>query len=230
MYFVLKRLLDIFCSALALLVLSPLLLTVVIVLRYSGERKVFYLQERIGERNTRFGLVKFVTMLMNSPASGAITVKNDPRILPVGRFLRKTKINELPQLFNVLKGDMAIVGPRPLADQTFNYYSDELKSIIHQMKPGLTGLGSLVFRDEEAILFESDKDLEHCYQEDISPLKGLLEKWYFENRSFLVDLKLIIATAIAVVFSSSRFYLSWFPIGHLLQNSSLSHHFSREVS
>src|SRR5574344_1953319 len=122
MYFAVKRLMDITLSGFALLVLLPLLIPVCIGLLLTGEHQVFYFQQRIGRRNKKFGIWKFATMLKNSPnlAGGLHTTRGDPRVLPFGRFLRQTKINELPQLINILKGDMSIVGPRPLVDKTFS--------------------------------------------------------------------------------------------------------------
>src|SRR2546426_755943 len=117
MYLVIKRSLDLILCLAALLALLPLFLVIVVVLSMTGEHEVFFRQRRIGYGNRSFGLWKFVTMMKDSPETGTITAANDPRILPVGRFLRKTKINELPQLINVLKGDMSIVGPRPLTEE-----------------------------------------------------------------------------------------------------------------
>ena len=157
MYKTAKRILDIALSVVALIVLAPLLLLVMVVLKFTGERQVFYRQERMGVNGSYFRIWKFVTMLKDSPKmdGGFNTKTNDPRVLPVGRFLRKTKINELPQLFNILLGEMSIVGPRPLVDKPYPPYSEEDKRIIYSVRPGLTGLGSVVFRDEERILTES---------------------------------------------------------------------------
>ena len=145
------RLFDIFFSLLALLFLLPLFAPIVLILRFTGEGEIFYRQERIGRHGTPFALLKFATMLRNSPTIGAgeITVKNDPRVLPFGRFLRKTKINELPQLFNILLGHISMVGPRPMVPNTFLKYSSEAQSELKKVKPGLTGIGSIIFRDEE---------------------------------------------------------------------------------
>lgn len=122
MYATLKRLMDVLLALVALLLLTPLMLPVVIGLLLTGEHHVFYRQERIGLHNRRFGIWKFATMLKNSPnlAGGLHTTRRDPRVLPLGHFLRMTKINELPQLINILTGDMSIVGPRPLVDKTFS--------------------------------------------------------------------------------------------------------------
>ena len=117
------RFFDILLSSLAISFFSIILLPVIIILRLTGEGEIFYLQKRIGKNNKEFYLLKFATMLKNSSKmqNGTVTIKNDPRVLPFGKFLRKSKINELPQLFNILKGDMSIIGPRP---QTPNYFNN----------------------------------------------------------------------------------------------------------
>ena len=144
-------------------------------------------------------------MLKDSPnmGSGSITLSNDWRVTKPGKFLRKTKINELPQIINILKGDISLVGPRPLVSRTFNAYSKDIQSKIYNVKPGLTGIGSIVFRDEESIISAvRDKDPHMFYKQVIAPYKGKLEMWYQSNRSFLIDLKLIFITA-WVIFSQS---------------------------
>ena len=138
---------------------------------------------------------------------------DDPRITPVGRFLRKTKLNELPQILNVLLGDMSIVGWRPLVPRGFHDYPPDIQKNIVKVRPGLTGIGSVVFRDEEAIVTEGarqGKDLLACYREDILPYKGALELWYAEHRSFWLDVKLIVATVWAIIRPHSDFYRRWF--------------------
>jgi lipopolysaccharide/colanic/teichoic acid biosynthesis glycosyltransferase len=146
---VFKRILDFILALLALLVLLPILLPITIGLLLTGEHYVFYFQERIGYKNKRFFIWKFATMLKNSPnmSGGVHTTREDPRILPMGTFLRKTKINELPQLINILKGDMSIIGPRPLVDKTFDPYPEHVKKSVYNSKPGLSGIGSIIFRD-----------------------------------------------------------------------------------
>ena len=212
MYNFLKRILDVFLSTIGLIILSPLFLIIIIVLRLSAEGEVFYFQERLGIYNSRFKLWKFATMLKNSMnmGTGSITIKNDPRVTKIGAFLRKTKINELPQIVNILKGDISIVGPRPLVDKTFKAYDDEIQSKIYNVKPGLTGIGSIVFRDEESIIsMRSNNDPHEFYKSVIAPYKGDLEIWYQKNKSFLLDLKLIFLTA-WVVFFKSKLYYKWF--------------------
>lgn len=208
LYFFVKRVFDILLSGGVLLCLSPLLIPLAILLKLTGEGYIFYTQPRIGYGGNVFSLLKFATMLKDSPnlGTGDITVNNDPRVLPVGRFLRKTKINELPQLINILKGDMSIVGPRPLTPKNFEYYSDETKEEIKTLQPGLTGIGSIVFRDEESIFEKSEKDHQTCYKEEIAPYKGALEIWYKQNRSIWVDTLAIFVTAYVILFPDSGFY------------------------
>ena len=226
MYLFAKRIFDLAASIFALILVSPIFMIVMPILKFTGEGWIFFVQDRVGMGDSRFGLLKFATMLRDSPKTGTVTAMNDPRILPVGRFLRATKINELPQILNVVKGDMSIVGPRPLTDEGFQHYSDEIKSIIYKMKPGLTGMGTIIFRNEEQILFESKKEKMKCYSEDVIPLKGAMEKWYFEHRSFWLDLKIIVATALAVVAPGSRFWMRWFDVQPLLMESSLRRYFA----
>lgn len=216
MYPYIKRFLDIVLSGLAILVLSPLLVPVMVILKCTGEHDIFYGQDRIGYKNRHFKILKFATMLRNSPnmAGGLHTTKGDPRVLPFGRFLRKTKINELPQIFNIFLGDMSIVGPRPLVDKTFAPYSDEVKAKIYSVKPGLTGIGSVVFRDEESLLTECAKkgmNLDEAYAKVVSPYKGALEMWYLDHISLWTDAKLIFLTAWVILFPKSELVFKMFP-------------------
>ena len=202
MYIFLKRFFDIIASLVAIIILSPILTPIVIGLLLTGENHVFYLQERIGYKNKKFKIFKFATMLKNSPniGTGLHTTLKDPRILPLGGFLRKTKINELPQLLNILFGSMSIVGPRPLVDKTFEPYPDIVKRNIYNVKPGLSGIGSIVFRNEEELLSRSKIPLSEFYSKYISPYKGDLEIWYQKKISFYTDFMIIFLT-IWVVFS-----------------------------
>ncbi len=208
-----KRLLDIIISLTAILIFLPFGLMIAVILRLTGEGEVFYVQPRVGKDGRLFGLIKFVTMLKDSPNIGTrtVTVKDDPRVLPFGRFLRKAKLNEVPQLLNVLKGDMSIVGPRPLTPETFSYYPSDIQQQILKVKPGLTGVGSIVFRDEESIMATRCKSTLDCYKEDVAPYKGELELWYIENESLWLDLKLIFLTALVVISPHSMFYRKIMP-------------------
>ena len=213
MYKFSKRSLDIITSLLALVILSPLLLPIVIVLSLSGEGYVFYFQERIGMKRVTFKIIKFATMLKDSTnlGSGSITLAGDWRVTKPGRFLRKTKINELPQILNILKGDISLVGPRPLVKRTFSAYSEEIQSKIYNVKPGLTGIGSIIFRDEESIISSiKDEDPHEFYKRIIAPYKGELEMWYQQHNSFFLDLQLIFLTAWVIIFPSSKLYEKWF--------------------
>ena len=157
------RFFDIFLSLVSLLCLAPLLILVALVLRWSGEGEIFYKQKRVGFKNNQFDLLKFATMLKDSPNIGTktITLKNDPRVLPIGKFLRMTKVNELPQLINILRGDMSIIGPRPLTLETFRMYSLEVQSEIIKCRPGLSGVGSIVFRDEQSLLNQDEENISY---------------------------------------------------------------------
>ena len=201
------RFFDIFFSFLAIIFLLPLFAPIVIVLRFTGEREIFYRQERVGQFGRNFDLLKFATMLKDSPTIGAgeITLKNDPRVLPFGRFLRKTKINELPQLFNILLGQISVVGPRPMVPNTFSKYSSDAKSELKKVKPGLTGIGSIIFRDEEKFL-EGRSDPIKFYDHNIIPYKNKLELWFVKNNSITTYFKIIFVTAWVIMFSRSKIY------------------------
>ena len=200
-----ERFLDLLFSGLALLLLSPLLIMIVLLLRFTGEGEVFFLQERVGRYGKPFKLFKFATMLRNSPniGTGTVTLKDDPRVLPVGRFLRMTKINELPQLLNIFLGDMSMVGPRPQTLRCFGAFPPEQQDVIKRMKPGLSGVGSIVFRGEENMLHDHTFAAEF-YDGVIGPYKGQVEAWYADNRSLYMYLAVIAVTLWVVIFPSSR--------------------------
>ena len=204
MYSLVKRIIDIVTAILALIILCPLFLLIIIILLFTGEHEVFYRQKRIGYLNKPFYIWKFATMLKNSSkmGTGEITVRNDPRVTVFGKFLRISKINELPQLINILQGNMSLVGPRPLMQVSFELYSDDIRENIYQSKPGITGIGSLIFRDEEKIL--SDAEDPRLMYSVIYPYKGELELWYLKNVSFLVDMKIIFLTAYTILFPQNH--------------------------
>lgn len=206
-----KRLLDVVLSAGALLVLGVPLLAVMLVLRLTGEGDVWFLQERVGQHGRRFRVFKFATMRRDSETTGTrdITLRNDPRVLPVGGLLRKGKVNELPQLINIFKGDMSVVGWRPLMPKSFAYYPKHVQERIVDGKPGLTGVGSIIFRDEEAITARANKPPERVYAEDIAPYKGELELWYQRHQSLSLDLKIMFLTAWVVLRPRSRLHERW---------------------
>ena len=200
-----ERFFDILFSGLALLVLSPLLVPIFIILKCSGEGEVFFLQERVGKEGKLFNLFKFATMLKDSPnlGSGTVTMRGDPRVLPVGKFLRKTKINELPQLLNIFFGDMSIIGPRPLTAQTFSFYPSATQNIIRQVRPGLSGVGSIIFRGEEELMHGANASVDF-YDNVIAPYKGALEEWFVSNKSTYIYFLGILITVWVVLFPNTK--------------------------
>lgn len=202
------RFFDILFSAIALLLLSPLLVPIIMILRLTGEGEVFFLQERIGKGGKKFKLLKFATMLKNSPniGTGTVTIRDDPRVLPVGKFLRKTKINELPQLLNIFFGDMSFIGPRPLTMQTFSAYSKNTQRHITKVRPGLSGVGSIIFRGEEDIMHGATASVDF-YGSVIAPYKGALEEWFVSNKNLYIYFVAIFVTAWVVLIPSTK--IAW---------------------
>ena len=215
MYYLLKRTFDVLSSGIAIIILGPLLIPIIIGLKFTGEGYILYKQERIGYKNKPFLIWKFATMLKDSAnmPGGIMTTKKDPRITPMGSFLRKSKINELPQLFNIFFGHMSIVGPRPVMRVSFEAYPDHIRKVIYNVKPGLTGIGSIIFRDEESLITDvknNEGDVWEFYKGKIYPFKGELEMWYQSNNSFFLDLQLIFITAWVIFVPTSKLYEKWF--------------------
>ena len=194
------RIIDISISICALLFLMPLFAIIIPLLKCTGEGEILFKQKRVGQFGKSFKVIKFATMLKDSPniGSGTITSKNDPRILPVGKFLRKTKINELPQFLNVLYGEMSLIGPRPHAKRDLNGIPSEILEELLKLKPGLSGIGSIVFRNEEGILNTFDEP-RPFYDKVIAPYKADLELWYAQNKSLYLNVQLIILTIRVVI-------------------------------
>lgn len=213
MYKHIKRFFDILFSLIAIIILSPIFIPVIILLLVTGEHEVFYKQDRVGYQNKIFKILKFATMLKNSPnmGDGDITKRGDPRITAVGKFLRQSKLNELPQVFNIFLGNMSFVGPRPLMKVGFDRYSDEYKGKVYNVIPGLTGIGSIVFRDEELIITQSNLPVQETYKHIILPYKGALEVWYQQNRNFYTDFMIMFLTAWYVLFPKSNLVHKIFP-------------------
>ena len=199
-----QRFFDIVFSGIALVLLSPLLLPLMFILRVTGEGEIFFQQSRVGRGGKRFRLYKFATMLKDSPniGPGTITVKNDPRVLPVGRFLRKTKINELPQLINIFNGDMSVIGPRPQTQRCFDAFPRSSQNEIIKVRPGLSGIGSIIFRDEEDMMY-ANNDPDKFYDEIVMPYKGSLEDWYVSHQNIASYFSLIGLTIWVVLGFSS---------------------------
>lgn len=199
------RFFDILFSGIAIIILLPFMIPIMIGLKLTGEHDIFYGQTRIGKGRKEFKLLKFATMLRNSPnlAGGLYTSTNDPRMLPMGKFLRKTKINELPQLINIFIGQMSVIGYRPTVKQHFEGYPEECKLVLEKSVPGLSGIGSIVFRNEEEIL-QQFEDKKSFHQNVIAPYKAALEVWYVQHKSLGLYFKLIFMTAEAVLHPNSR--------------------------
>lgn len=190
-----KRLFDIVASCLGLLLLSPVLAVMGAAVLLGSPGPVFFRQERIGRGGKSFFIFKYRTMVRDAPKLGAtITYGHDPRITAVGRFLRKTKADELPQLLNVLKGDMSLVGPRPEVPRYVEMFREDY-DVILQVRPGITDLASIQYCDEAAILGKA-ADPEKEYVQRVLPEKIRLAKEYVRKQSFYFDLKIIFGTLV----------------------------------
>jgi len=192
-----KRVFDVLTSIVGLLLLSPLFLIVAILIKLDSRGPVFFRQDRVGRALRPFPILKFRTMVKDAPGKGGlITIGNDARITRVGRFLRKMKFDELPQLINVLRGEMSIVGPRPEVHRYVELFREDYREIL-TIRPGITDLASLKYRDEAAIL-GSCLDPEAMYAERILPEKVSLAKEYVRKSSLIFDLTLILKTLAAL--------------------------------
>ena len=194
----LKRLLDIVVASIGLLLLSPLFVLIAAAVKLGSKGPVFFRHERMGRGFRSFGVLKFRTMVQNAPKlGGPVTFGNDPRVTSVGKVLRKTKVDEIPQLINVLRGDMSLVGPRPEVRHYVEMFRDDY-NVILQVRPGVTDLASIKFRHEERILGEA-ADPEQEYIRVVLPEKIRLAKEYVANQSVWLDLKIIFGTAICLL-------------------------------
>lgn len=211
MYLVVKRFFDFLFALIALVLLLPVFIPIIILLLLTGEHTVFFFQKRIGYKNREFSIWKFATMLKNSMnmGTGVITVRNDPRVTKVGHFLRRSKINEFPQFINVLIGNMSFVGARPQVQKGFDLYTPEVQKVIYNTPPGITGIGSVIFRDEEKIVTAST-DREATYRQIFS-YKGQLELWYQQHISFYTDFMILFLTAWYIFFPHSNLVYRVFP-------------------
>jgi len=197
-YEVIKRSFDIIFSIIGILVLIPFFILIAIVILIDSRGGVFYKQRRVGKNNEDFFIVKYRTMKTDADKKGLLTVgARDRRITRVGYFLRKYKLDELPQLFNVLYGDMSFVGPRPEVRQYVNLYNEEQKKVL-SVKPGITDYASIEYSSENEILAES-KNPEQTYIQEIMPHKLMLNLKYISEQSFLTDLKILFRTIRKIV-------------------------------
>lgn len=188
-----KRFFDILATILGGLILLPIIIPIIIWIKLSSKGPLFYVQKRVGKNFKEFNLYKFRSMIINADKVGpSVTSGDDPRITKVGRIIRKTKIDELPQLINVIKGDMSLVGPRPEVMKFVKEKKDEYKNIL-TIKPGITDNAAIEFRDEETIM-EQYIDKEKAYIDIVLPQKIKLYNKYIRNISLLNDIKLILKT------------------------------------
>ncbi|MFA5095647.1 MAG: sugar transferase [Candidatus Paceibacterota bacterium] len=195
-----KRLFDAIFSFLGLVLISPLLLAVAILVKFSSPGPVFYHGERIGRNGKPFRIFKFRTMVLNAESlGGPSTAGDDPRLLKIGPFLKRYQLDELPQLINVIKGEMSLVGPRPEVKEYVDIMPEEEKKIILSLRPGMTDLASL-WNFHEGEVLKGSQDPEKTYMEKIRPTKTKLQLEYVKNRSFLLDLKIIVKTILKVFY------------------------------
>lgn len=203
-----KDIIDRLGAIVGLIITSPIFLIVAIILKIKKE-DVFFLHYRVGLNQITFRMYKFTTMVKGSEKQGSITTANDSRITLFGKVLRQFKLNEIPQLINVLKGEMSFVGPRPLPrSETDVYYSSEDRAKIYSVKPGITGCGSIEFSDEEKRLEELE-DFEKYFAEVIMPKKAQLETWYVDNWSIILDLKLFFITIFKLFTGFSHYIITY---------------------
>lgn len=192
-----KRLFDVCCALLSLIIVSPVLAVIGALVWISDPGPIIFQGMRVGRNGALFHILKFRTMRVRPVAGTAVTVRDDPRITPVGRVLRKLKLDELPQLVNVLRGDMSFVGPRPEAPVYVALYTPEQREIL-RVRPGITGLTQIVYRDESELLAGSNA--EWMYRTVAMPAKLSIDHLYIEKQSLWLDLRIIALTAAAIVF------------------------------
>ncbi len=197
----LKRVLDIIGAAVGLLLLSPLLIAIAVAIKLDSPGPAFFRQERVGRGGRLFRIFKFRTMVAGVRQFGrAITVRADSRITRAGAFLRKNKLDELPQLINVLAGDMSLVGPRPEVPELMSLYTSEQRALIVSLRPGMTDYASILFRDESSLL-DGRTDPVEIYRGEIMPIKFAYYERYARNVGSVNDLRLILATVSLLAFN-----------------------------
>jgi len=194
-----KRLFDIVIAAPALLLLSPLLLGLALWIKWDSPGPAFFRQQRVGRHGRLFDIIKFRTMVIDAPKQGAaITIGEDKRITRSGRFIRHYKFDELPQLLNVVKGDMSLVGPRPEVPQYVALWPHEARQQILSLAPGITDFAAIEFRDESSLLAQAQDPLK-TYVEEITPIKLGYYQRYVQERSLLMDIRILFLTLKAIV-------------------------------
>jgi lipopolysaccharide/colanic/teichoic acid biosynthesis glycosyltransferase len=195
----LKRILDVTGSAIGLLLLLPVLAVVAVIIKLNSPGPIFFRQERVGLQGRMFRIFKFRSMVVGAQRAGtALTVRTDPRITRTGLFLRRSKIDELPQLINVLAGDMSIVGPRPEVPEFMKFYTPTQRAIILSMRPGITDYAAILFRDESSLL-DGVLDPVEVYRREIMPAKFAQYERYSHEIGLLNDLRIVVATILLLV-------------------------------
>ncbi len=195
---ILKRLFDILASLILLIILSPLFIIFSIMIKLDSKGSIMFKQNRVTENGRIFKIFKFRTMVENADKNGSqVTVKNDDRVTKIGKFLRKFRLDEIPQLINILIGDMSFVGTRPEVPKYVELYTDEMKATL-LMKAGVTSLASIKFKDEEKLL-QMDGNIDKIYIENILPQKMQYNLEYLKRFNFFYDIKLMFMTLFAVV-------------------------------
>jgi len=196
---IIKRIFDLFFVITGIFLLSPLFIIITVLIKRDSDGPVLFKQERVGLNRNLFKVLKFRTMVVNAEQKGAkITTGRDPRITQTGQWLRKYKLDELPQLFNVLLGEMSLVGLRPEVPEYVEFYSEKQKEIVLSILPGITDTASIEFRNENDLLADS-KDPVKDYREKVLPIKLAYYEQYVKNRSLWVDFKIIIKTVIKIL-------------------------------
>lgn len=194
-----KRVFDLLCSGLGVVLLSPFFLIIAIWIKVDSAGPILFVQKRVGRNGKPFGVYKFRTMIVDAESKGLkITVGNDPRITSSGHFLRRTKLDELAQLFNVLGGSMSLVGPRPEVQEYIDAYPEDIKKIVLSVKPGITDYASIEFKDENKLL-EKSIDPNRTYIEEILPVKQEYYLKYIEDKSFFLDIRIILKTIFVIL-------------------------------
>jgi lipopolysaccharide/colanic/teichoic acid biosynthesis glycosyltransferase len=192
MYYYSKRIFDVFVSTILIALLLPLFIIIALTVILASGIPVFFYQERVGQNWKPFRIIKFRTMIKNAEKMGpGITSACDERITGTGKFLRRYKLDELPQLFNVLKGDMSLIGPRPELLKYINFYREDYSAILN-IKPGITDFAAIQFRDEESLIGKINK--EESYINKILPSKIILYKQYINEMGFFTDVKILLST------------------------------------
>jgi len=195
-FFACKRGLDVTVSAVGLLLLAPLLVAIAAAIRLSSAGPALFRQERMGKRSRPFFMFKFRTMVLDAnPGGPLVTSAGDSRVTPLGRLLRRSKLDELPQLWNVLRGEMSLVGPRPQTRPYFELYRQDYCRILEVVRPGITDFAAISYRDEEGVLARLGEEPEAAYVRSVIPKKLRLYRLYVQRMSLLTDVYILVRTA-----------------------------------